>query len=81
MVKGSNLLAVRSSRRELFCKKGVLENFPKFRKTHVQESLFLIKNLFIKKETLAQVFSSEFYEISNNTFFYRTLPVAASMLS
>ena len=24
---------------------------------------------FIKKETLAQVFSCEFYEISNNTFF------------
>ena len=27
---------------------------------------------FIKKETLAQVFSCEFYEISKNTFFYRT---------
>ena len=35
---------------------------------------------FIKKETLAQVFSCEFYEISNNTFFYRTPPVAASFL-
>ena len=31
-----------------------------------------------KKETLAQVFSCEFYEISKNTFFYRTPPVAAS---
>ena len=30
------------------------------------------------KETLAQVFSSEFCEISKNTFFYRTLLVAAS---
>ena len=33
---------------------------------------------FIQKETLAQVFSCEFYEISKNTFFYRTPPVAAS---
>ena len=30
-----------------------------------------------KKGTLAQVFSSEFCEISKNTFFYRTPPVAA----
>ena len=28
---------------------------------------------FIKKETLAQVFSCEFCGISKNTFFYRTL--------
>ena len=34
---------------------------------------------FIKKETLAQVFSCEFCEISKNTFFYRTSPVAASV--
>ena len=27
---------------------------------------------FIEKETLAQVFSCEFYKISKNTFFYRT---------
>ena len=33
---------------------------------------------FIKKETLAQVFSYEFCEISKNTFSYRTPPVAAS---
>ena len=32
----------------------------------------------IKKETLAQVFSCEFCEISKNTFFYRTPLVAAS---
>ena len=34
---------------------------------------------FIKKETLAQVFSSEFYEISKNTFFHRTPLVAAPL--
>ena len=33
---------------------------------------------FIKKETLAQLFSCEFCEISKNTFSYRTPLVAAS---
>ena len=32
---------------------------------------------FIKNETLAQVFSCEFCEISKNTFFYRTPLMAA----
>ena len=32
---------------------------------------------FIKKETLAQVFSCEFCETSQSTFFYRTPVVAA----
>ena len=35
---------------------------------------------FIKRESLARVFSCEFCEISKNTFFYRTPPVAASIL-
>ena len=38
------------------------------------------KNMF-EIETLAQVFSYEFCEISKNTFSYRTPPVAASDLS
>ena len=33
---------------------------------------------FMKKETLAQVFSCEFCEIYKNTFYYRTPLVAAS---
>ena len=33
---------------------------------------------FIKKETLAEVFSCEFCEISKSTFFYKTPPVAAA---
>ena len=33
---------------------------------------------FIKKETLAQVFSYEICKISKNNFFYRTPLVAAS---
>ena len=35
--------------------------------------------IFIKKETLAQVLSCEFGEISNNNFCYRTPPMAASV--
>ena len=35
---------------------------------------FSIKFFFIKKETLAQVFSCEFCEIFKNTYFYRTSP-------
>ena len=34
---------------------------------------------FIKKETLAQVFSCELCEIYKNTFSYRTPPVTASV--
>ena len=40
---------------------------------------FLIKSLacnFIEKETLAQMFSCEFYEIFKNIFSYRTTPLA-----
>ena len=36
---------------------------------------------FIKKETVAQVFSCEFCEVSKKTFFYRTPPVDASVIS
>ena len=35
---------------------------------------------FIKKETLAQVFSCEFCKISKNIFSYRTPPAPASLL-
>ena len=41
------------------------------------QSKLLVCN-FIKKETLAQMFSCEFCEISKNTFSYRTSLVAAS---
>ena len=45
-------------------KNGVIKNFAKCN--------------FIKKETLAQVFSCEFCEIYKSTFYYRTTLVAAS---
>ena len=53
-------------------KKSVLRNFAKFTGMH------LCQSLFFNKVSLAQVFSCEFCEISENTLFYRTLPVAAS---
>ena len=55
---------------EVFCEKGVLRNFAKFTGKH------LCQSLFFKKETLAQVFSCKFCEISA---FYRTPPVATSV--
>ena len=46
---------------------------------------FLIKKQaeacnFIKKETLTQVFSCKFWEVSKSNIFYRALPVAASVI-
>ena len=54
----------RSSRQRCSMKKGVLRNFTKFN--------------FVKKDTLAQVFSCEFCEISKNTFFTEHLWETAS---
>ena len=70
---------IRSSRPEVFCKKGVLRNFTKFTGKHLCQSLFFNKVAgltpanFIKKEALAQVFCREFCEISKNTFFIEHL--------
>ena len=69
----------RSSRREVFCKKGVLRNFTKFTEKHLCQSLFFNKVAGPRMETLAQVFSCDFCEISKNTFFSRTPLVAASV--
>ena len=62
----------RSSCPEMFCKKGVLKHFAKFTGKHLCQNLFLIvaalrHATFLKKETLAQVFSCEFCEILKNT--------------
>ena len=58
----------RSSRPEVFCKKGVLRNFTKFTGKHLCQSLF-----FNKRETLAQVFSCEFCETLRTPFFIEPL--------
>ena len=73
----------RSSRPDVFCKKGFLRNFAKFIGKHLCQSLYFNKVAglacnCIKIETLALVFSYEFCEICENTFSYRTPPVAAS---
>ena len=71
----------------MFCKKRVLRNFPKFTWKHLCQSLLFNKvaglrpATLLKRETLAQVFSSEFCDISENTFFHRTPLVAASVNS
>ena len=75
----------RSSHQSCFIKKGVLRNFTKFTGKHLCQSLFFNKVAglncrpkacnFIKKETLAQVFSCEF---SKNTFFTEHLQTTAS---
>ena len=57
----------------MFGKKDVCKNFTKFTRKHLHQSLFFNKI----EETLAQVFSYEFWEISKNTFFHRTPLVAA----
>ena len=64
-------------------RKGVPRNFAKFTEKHLCQSLFFNKVAggacnFIKKETLAQVFSCEFCEISKNTFFTEHLWMTAS---
>ena len=60
-------------------KKVFLEISQKSQKNTCARDSFLIKACnFIKKESLAQAFSCEFYEISKNTYFYRTPLVAAS---
>ena len=58
----------------MFCEKGVLRTFAKFAGKDLCQSLF-----FDWKETLVQVFSCQFCEISKSTFSYRIPLVAASV--
>ena len=69
---------IRNSHQKCSMKKGVLRNFTKFTGKHLCQSLFLIR---LQKETLAQVFSCNFCEISWNTFFTEPLWTTASVLS
>ena len=65
-------------------KKGALINCTKFTGKHLCQVLYFNKFAdlgdcnFIKKETLALVFSSEFCKISKNTFFTEHLWMTAS---
>ena len=68
-------------------RKGVLRHIAKFTGKHLCQRLFFNKVVglrpqacnFIKKETLAQVFSCEFCEISKDTFFTEHFQATASM--
>ena len=62
---------VRSSHRRCSIRKRVLRNFAKFIGKHLSQSLFFNKYAGPRpgSESLAQKFSSEFCEISKNTFF------------
>ena len=67
----------RSSRERCSITKGVFRNLERFKRKHLCRGLFFNKVAgfpcnFIKKETLAKVFSCEFFHISRNTFCYRT---------
>ena len=70
------LLRHRRSRPEVLCKKGVFRKFVKFTGKHLYQRLFLNKvaglrpATLLKKESLAQVFSCEFFEISKNKQFW-----------
>ena len=69
------LSTLRSSRPEIFSKKGVLKISQNSQENTCARGLQLKK-----KETLAQVFSCEFCEIFKYTFLHGTPPVAASKL-
>ena len=75
-----NLQTCRSSHQRHSVRKGVLRNFAKFTGKHLcqSESTRAEACNFIKKEALAQVFSYEFCEISQNTFLTEHLLTTAS---
>ena len=63
----------RSSRPEMFCKKAVLRDFPKFTGKHLCQSLFITKvgvqgRQFYLKRTLAQVFPVNFAKFGRTPF-------------
>ena len=73
----------RNCHRRCSIKKVVLGNFAKFTGKHLCQILFYNKVAcnFIIKETLTQVFSSEFCKISKNIFFTEDLQVTASKIA
>ena len=81
IIVSGQILHATSTHQRCSIKKSVLRNFTKFTGKHLRQGLFLIEACnFIKKETLAQVFSREFCEISKNTFFTEHLYRTASSM-
>ena len=76
------LLDSRSSRPEVFCRKGALKNFTTFTGKYLCQSLFFNKVAGLRPATLLKRVpgtgvSRKFCEIFKNTYFCRTPPVAA----
>ena len=69
-----------SSHRSYSVRKGVLRNFAKFTEKQLSKACNnCLRPATLLKETLAQVFSCEFCEISKNTFFTEHLWATASV--
>ena len=72
----------RSSHQRCSMTESVFRNFRKFMRKDLSQNLFFNKVAglnFIKKETLAQVFSCEFCEVFKSTFFTKNLWTTASV--
>ena len=85
-VKVNLFLYFRSSQQRCSLRKGVFRNFAKLTRKHLCQSLFFNKvadlrpaTLLKKKQTLTQVLSCEFCEISKNTFSAEHLRTTASV--
>ena len=78
--QGKELHLTKVAARRCSVKKLFLEISQNSQESACARVSFLKKNNFIKKETLAQLFSCEFCKISKNTFSYRTPLVVASDL-
>ena len=76
-MKKEEQIKIRSSLSQMYFKMGVLKNFAIFTGKHLCQSLFFNKVAglkpqacdFIKKETLAQVFSCKYCETFKSSFF------------
>ena len=80
------LCIYRSSRPEVFCKKGVLRNLTKFIGKHLCQNPFFNKVAGLRPATLLKKriwhrSFPEFCQISKNTFLHRTPLVAASAVT
>ena len=77
-MKWENIRTCRSSRPEVFCKKGVLRNLAKFTGKHLCQSLFFKKVAGLRPETLLKkrlwhgCFPVNFVELLRTPFFKRT---------
>ena len=76
----------RSSHQRCSVKKGVLRNFAKFTGKRLYQRIFFnkvaaLRSATLLKESLAQVFSREFCEISKNNFFTKHVRKTTSVPS